>query len=179
MKNFCLALAILLLSVAPADAQKAPKKVNLVHAPSKATDLPAPGAPLTISVTLENTRSSKLKVIGFFTRDGKLMEKNLTDFSTNNRDQLVFSTSIFSPLAELNYQFVLLDGKNVVATSRRYVVRRECIPIIDSLKTDPTDVQGNEAPTALQNHATVLQNEVNNLESALNILEELRELTEN
>lgn len=175
---FLLITAALFCS-SPLFAQQRKAGINISHKAFTPTDLPFPGTPLKISAILENTKNSQLAVRGFFVRDGKIIEQNLTDFSTNESDQLVYSTTVNAPLAELNYQFVVLDGQTPVTLSKRYSIRRSCIPKIESIPSTTIDNPiMKEKIAALQEQATSIQNEVQNYETAIKLLEELKVLTE-
>lgn len=156
------------------------QQIDIAHVPAKADDLPFPGTPMELAATVVNTKDSQLKMSAFVIRDGKIMDLNVNTLSTNNNEQIVYSTTINAPLAELNYQFILSDDKGIITSSRRFTIRRSCIPNITDLDTDaeaPTDTK--ERLKFLKKQAGNLQNEVQNYETALALLDELRSLTDN
>ncbi len=172
-------IVVLSADSALAQNKESAKNINVLHTPIKATELPFPGGDLLISATLENTRNSQLVLKGFFVKDGKVVEQNLEDFSTNDREQLVYATKIPAPLAELNYQFVLLDKGQVIATTKRFSVRRNCIPNIAGMKLGmPEDSNMKDRVKVLQLQATSIQEEVQNYEKSITLLEELKSLTD-
>lgn len=175
-----LAFCLLMLSPSFLHAQTSKKgqQITINHTAMKPGELPYPGAELRISVTLGNTRNSQLILKGFFVKDGKVMEQDLDYFSTDNREQLVYSTTITSPLAELNYQFVLMDKGQVLSSSPRYTLRRQCLPDVSGVALDDTGTQDLNVVERLQLQASKIQDEVQNFEKALSILDELKVLTE-
>jgi hypothetical protein len=178
--NFLFILLLICLPTAAiAQGKQAGGKISLVHSPLKGDDMPYPGSPMKVSVVLDNTKNSQLVVKGFFVRDGKIIEQNLNDFSTDDNDRLVYSTEVMAPLGELTYQFALMDGTSAVAHSRRYVVRRSCLPNIEPISTDlPAGTQPQEKVNVLQIQATALQNEIQNYEAVFKVLDELKLMTE-
>lgn len=168
---FCLSLA---LNTSVSFAQ-----IEVAHTPPQPQELPFPGNPLTLSITLLNSRDTQLTVKGYIVRDGKLMVVDLADFTSDDHDRIVYSTTINAPLGELNYNFVLFDAKGVAGTSDRYSVRRECLPRTNTIDTKlPEDLKGKARLDIQQKHATNLQDELKNYESVIKILDELKALTE-
>lgn len=181
MKTKILTTILSLLIFLPmlASAQANGSGVSISHVPLKAEQLPFPGAPLKISVALENSKNSQYTLKGFFTRDGKILEQSLEEFAMNDNGQITYSTTIHAPLAELNYQFVLLDRTTPLAHSKRYAMRRSCIPNIQSASGEISkNPVMKEKIKNLQMQATSIQDEVLNYESAIRMLEELKILTE-
>lgn len=160
-------------------AQPEGRQVSLLHNPAKPNELPFPGASLSLSVALVNTKDSQLILRGYLVRDGRLLETTLSDVSQDQNERLVFSTNIPAPLGELSYYFVLLGPKGVVTTSKKYSIRRECLPDISPIDISlPEDIEMKEKLVELQKNASGLQDEVQNYENVKKILEELKSLTE-
>ncbi len=178
-KSYLILLLVCFICGSIVQAQEKNSRIKILHNAIKPGEMPYPGSPVKFSVTLENTKNSQLSVRGFFVRDGKIIEQAFTDFSTNDYEQLVYSTIINAPLAELNYQFVVLDGSIPVSTSQRYNIRRSCLPKIESISGEiSNNPVMKENIKTLQKQATSIQDEVQNYETALKLLDELKVLTE-
>ena len=91
----------------------------------------------------------------------------------------VFSGTFTAPLFEINYHFEIMGPKGVVSTSKRYTVRRTCLPDISGVDLKiPEDMDMKDKLVELQRQASELQDEVQNYEGVKKLLDELKLLTE-
>ncbi|MCO6429893.1 MAG: hypothetical protein J5J00_03455 [Deltaproteobacteria bacterium] len=171
------ALAISIMVAGVSAAQN--RDISLSHEPPVESELPSPGSPLELAVTLLNSKNSQLHLRGFVVRDGRLMDIHFRDLTSDLYDRVVYLADIAAPLAELSYQFFLVDNQEVVATSQLYTVRRSCIDNVLPVDTSHSlSSDGKKKLEQLRDRASRLQVEVQNFESALKLIEELQALTE-
>lgn len=170
---------IIIISINAAFAQTSNRQISLLHTEIKPEQLPYPGVNLTLSVAIANTKDSQLILKGYIVRDGKLLEITLGDVSQDQNERLVFSSTLAAPLAEMNYHFVLLGPKGVVASSKRYAVRRTCLPDVTGVDLNlAEDIEMKDKLIKLQSQASGLQDEVQNYEGVKKLLDELKIITE-
>lgn len=172
---FVAAIAVPLI----AGAGYAQDAARIHHVPMPASELPYPGAPMEIKATLINSRNSQLVMRAFVVKDGKVMDMTFDHLSSSDGEHLEYSTKLPAPLGELSYQLVLSGPQGVVASSKRFFIRRECLPVVTNLEINPElPADAKTRLKALKVRAIDLQNEVQNYESVVKLLAELKSLTD-
>ena len=184
MKRFALLqlgtlLVVITLLPAFAFAQIAYEKLQFAHQPLKGGDLPAPGDTVTVSVMIKNSRELELSMRLHVSRDGYLLDLPLRG-SIDSSDQIQYTTTVMAPLGELSYQFVLYNKENKpVRTSKRYVIRRKCIPDVNltdlEVSITPETASVDPALTLLL-RARGLESDLSYFQRAIDLIEESRAL---
>jgi hypothetical protein len=172
-------VSFILISMILCSNAFADEAVSLAHSAPLPEELPFPGSPMQLAVTLLNSRNSQLSVRAFVVRDGKLMTIDLKNVSTDPYERVVYWSNINAPLGEISYRFILSGPTGIMATSERYSVQRECRPNVETIDANLSEsITGNSKLKIQQKQATALQDELKNYELAIKLLEELRALTE-
>lgn len=131
----CLIFFIPAISNADLAAKKQPE-IQFSHTPPKLEQLPRPGLPMTLAVTMnKEVLSYGVKVRAIITRDGSLFEVQNTEPKVNSLEKVVFQVEIPSPLVDVNYQFIFTDKVGNAVATKRYSIRRNCMPDISLSKT--------------------------------------------
>lgn len=141
------------------------------HTSPTASTLPIPGKPLTLSIhTKKAPGMENAKAKAILIRDGLLLELNDSKPKIASEDSYSFSFTIPSPLAELDYHFVISSGGQF-SSSKRYSVRRSCVP--DVTLSKPITGDGDEG-TKLTHQSNTLQRDIELYEEVLKVTEELQ-----
>jgi hypothetical protein len=155
------------------------KGVGVKHIPPRAQDLPAPGAPLKLSFQLTNTREITQLVTALVTVDGELMNVLGSEGYLNEYDNPAFEIATIAPLGELAYQLVVRGQDGSIVTSKRYAVRRNCLPSVDLTDVAiPEKTQGREKLELIIQKTKGLERDLGTLEQALRTGTKLKELLE-
>lgn len=178
MKSSSLIFALLgLLVCSPVCSAAQPRNLSITAAEIDAQKIPFPGKPITLSAEVSNTRDFRLPVRLLAVRDGKFYETAVPEGILNIRDKPQYQVEIPAPLAELVYEFVLLLPDGSAVSSRRMVLRRNCIPdVMPALGELPTEVDGSERFNRLLVDSKRLEQEIDNLERAAAQITTLTEL---
>jgi hypothetical protein len=174
MKSLCRALVVLASLCISVNAY-AGETFEFIHKPQLGDTLPPPGERFPLSVVVQGTRRIDLAVRALIVRDGKLMETPLVG-TLDEQDRAIYSTEIHVPLAEVSYQFILYPPNNgTPLLSKRFVLRRRCIPNITLTDLTPTAATAEEDPaqTALQ-RARDLERDLNQLDAVVQILGDIQ-----
>lgn len=151
--------------------------VSIVHIPPKAESLPLPAKMLTLEVKLSGTNRTNRKLRALVVRDGRLIDVALGNAQRNERDEPIYKLAIYSPLAELSYQFILYNPDGSVTGSERYVLRRTCLPNIELTDTTvPTDAKNRDLIETLVRQSKGLDRDLESYEKVYALLEELKGL---
>jgi hypothetical protein len=140
-------------------------------------NLALPGTPFTVKVKLGNTRDTERRLRAIVVRDGRLADvPPLKAAYLDEYDQPTYELQIFSPLAELSYQFVLYNPDGTFSTTPRHTVRRQCIPFIDieQITLEPKS-QGEARLDALVKLSRGLEREVAAYDTAVKLLQGMSE----
>ena len=149
--------------------------VNLLHTPLKAQSLPYPGQNLTITVKLSSSRDTNRKIVLMAVRDGKLMTVVSQPGFLDELDQPTYNFILPSPIGELSYNILLYTPDGGVQMSRRFLVRRSCIPDVQMADANiPQDLQGRERLQRLVRESASLKNDLSGYEKILALLDELQ-----
>lgn len=177
-----LLLASILPLIPAAEAAEGASKarpIKITHIAPRAKDLPAPGAPLKLSLQLEGVRDTERTVTAVVVQDGVMTKVAATGGFLNEYERPAFELALTAPLAELSYQFIVHSPDGTVTPSVRYSVRRPCLPEINLTKLDlPPEASGKERLTALVDSARGLEQDLDSYERALKTLGQLQELME-
>lgn len=140
-------------------------------------NLPLPGTPFTVKVKLGNTRDTERRLRAIVVRDGRLADvPPMKAAYLDEYDQPTYELQIFSPLAELSYQFVLYNPDGTFSTTPRHTVRRQCVPFIDIEKiTLEPKSQGEARLDALVKLSRGLEREVAAYDTAVKLLQSMSE----
>jgi hypothetical protein len=148
-------------------------KADIIHDPILASELPAPGSAMQLKVKLTNTRDTERKLQALITADGRLYELAPTKSYLDEFDQPTYEFDLYSPLAEISYQFILSNPDKSHVVSDRFQLRRSCIPRIDTSGLDLEKGQGEERLHALVKTAEGLSREIATQETAQKLVDEL------
>lgn len=182
-RHVLVAICSMLISVEPTVATPfeatSTRSVGFKHIPPRAQDLPAPGSTLKLSLQLTNTREITQLVTALVTIDGRLMNVLGSDGYLNEYDNPTFEIATNSPAAEIAYQFVVRAQDGSIATSKRYAVRRSCLPRIDLTSVAiPETAQGRERLTATIERTKELERDITMLEQTLRTATRLKGMLE-
>jgi hypothetical protein len=156
-------------------AQSSTGNPTLSHTPPYGTDLPFPGKLMSLEAKLLNTKQTNRKLRVLIVRDGRLLDLSTDGALLNERDIPTYKFTIYSPLAEISYQFILYNPDGTVTTSRRYSVRRDCLPNVELTGVKPdSELSADEKIAALAHQSRGLDRDLEAYERALGLLEELR-----
>ncbi|RMD86603.1 MAG: hypothetical protein D6808_02955 [Candidatus Dadabacteria bacterium] len=102
---------------------------NLVmkHRPIKGYQMPSPGTKMKLKVLFPKIRRIDLPVKALIVMDGKALFLPLSG-TLDERDRSVYWVEIRAPLADLSYRFVVYPDDGEPVYSKKYVVRRPCLP---------------------------------------------------
>lgn len=158
-----------------ANVQTKPLVINALQI--DANKMPFPGERITLRAEVSNTRDFRLPIRLLAVRDGKFYEISAASGLLGSNERPQYQVEIPAPLAELSYQFVLIQPNGTVATSKRLVARRSCIPDITPVMGEmPADVDGSERFNRLIVDNLKLEQEISNLERTAQELDSISEL---
>lgn len=155
--------------------------LDISHTPPKPSELPSPGKTLSLTAMLKrNPAFADSRMNAIIVSDGRLMEIQNREPTFDDQDRLKFTVDIPAPITELAYQFVLFDSKGSSTISRRYSVKRECIPDIKltSLERTSQDSGTQGEVVALVEQSSGLEKDIGLYESAVSILSQIQQLVE-
>jgi len=101
--------------------------IQFVHTPPRVEELPTPGRAMKLKVTIQGAPNLDGSTRAFVVGDGRLMELPLQGVY-NESDDVVYTLDLWSPLAELSYQFVYYPPQGTPGISQRYALSRPCLP---------------------------------------------------
>jgi hypothetical protein len=148
-------------------------RVDIIHDPLLATELPAPGTPFQLKVKLTNTRDTDRHLSARISLDGRMHEVAPSKVFLDEYDQPTYEIDLFAPLADISYQFLLHNPDKSTALSDRYHMRRSCIPRVDTSGLDIEKARGEEKLATLIKTAEGLAREISSHETAQKLLDEL------
>jgi hypothetical protein len=152
----------------------APVKLQFSHTPPKLEDLPSPGLPLKLSVRVnKEALSSGVLLRAIITRDGTLFEQQNTSPQIDASDRIGYIIEVPSPLVEMSYQFVFIDKAGNAVGTKRYNIRRNCIPDV----IFPSNTKDNAEPSVEELRKTTekLESEIALLDLATTSITQLQE----
>ena len=153
---------------------KSKNLLQIFHKPFKAKMLPAPGNTVEINARLSGTKSTSMDLRAFMVLDGKFMDIPASKAFLNEYDTPVYQFKVHSPLAEVTYQFILTTKDSSRIVSKRYTLRRQCIPNIN-LPDINEEMSVDEHAQALVTKAEVYERQIQAYNTALDLLEEISE----
>lgn len=107
----------------------APVKLQFSHIPPKIEDIPSPGLTMKLAVRVnKEALSSGVLLRAVITRDGTLFEQQNTSPQIDASDRIGYVIEVPSPLVEMSYQFVFIDKSGNAVGTKRYNLRRNCVP---------------------------------------------------
>lgn len=175
-----LLLSQLLVAACWAQDRQASSGLRFVHTNAGAV-LPFPGDKITMQVWLSGTKDTDRDVRMMTNIDGKLITIPMHG-ELDSQDRAVYYVTLFSPLGELDYQFVLFDSTNPV-TSQRYTLARSCLPPLSMppVRKENIDTDNNtrEVLWDLIAQTFFLEKQVKATSASLDILERLQEKLQN
>ena len=138
-------------------------------------DLPLPGQPVEITFQLLDAWDVVQGVRVLAVVDGRFLEVPVRNGYLNRNDQPEYLVQIPSPLSQLSYQILVPDGNNDYSWSRRFFVRRNCLPKTALLDLDADwRVTGQEQVHVCSERANALENELFAYERSLDLVRALR-----
>lgn len=150
----------------------------ILHQAPQLSEIPAPGKIITLNMMLKDQRDLDLRVEILVTRDGKLMALPYSRSYLNEQDFATYEFNIYAPLAEASYLFVVYPRDSEPRTSRKYVIRRACLPKVDLTQLTPPlpDSQKGELDRMreLLDQAKGLETDLENYETALKLVKEIK-----
>lgn len=134
---------------------------SLLHSAPKPSELPAPGYPVDLVVTLKNTKSTEYRLRALIVRDGELMDTSISEARYNSAEEPYYKLTLKAPLGELVYQFILVNQVGNLSVSERYSVRRACIPSVTAAPEgiDPA-LRGAQRISALESLSKGLERDI-------------------
>jgi hypothetical protein len=151
------------------------QKIALIHQPPATNALPPVGSLMRIQVELRDTVdiTAKIRLVG--SKDGRFIDLAFPKGALNTSDHPTFFVEIPSPVAAMTYQFVLRQPDGSVTTSKRYLIKRNCIQTyaIDVATSSASAAYSREVATLVA-RAKELERDTASLESSLKLLEEMK-----
>jgi len=130
---------------------------------------------MTISVSLENTRSTNLKVRLVGSRDGRYLDVMLPPGQFNVDDLPTYEVKIPAPAAVLSYQFIIHQPDGSLVPSKRFTVQRPCVQnYVVNVPDDRGDASFRREIAILVAKQHKLAQEVKSYEAALKIIDDLK-----
>lgn len=171
--NTFILLAVLFLPI-PAFSQS---NIQIIHQAYTAKDLPTPGLPISLKVSLSNTRAIAYKLKTYLEIDGKHIPVPDESAELDELDRPSYKVRTFSPLMGMTYMFAIESPDGQVIANREFSLKRDCIPEINPVKRDLE--KSPDAKTNLQNQVLrvkKLEGEIRQYERAIILSDELRHL---
>ena len=172
------------------------KKSNFQIQHTPPTALPPIGSLVKLSFTLipmlsskqniDAGRSTDQQVQATVVLDGQLMVIPVRNIVLDDRDRPRFEVTFNAPVGELSYAVTVLDVEGGVSSSRRYELKRTCLPQVE-LSDTTLVAQGPETDKPRNGRAVldellvktnVLKSEVDQLDRAIKEMEELHGMME-
>jgi len=149
----------------------------MVHRQLTAAELPAPLQPFSLEVTLRGIRDIGLDIRAYVVRDGRVMDLFPVNSYLSDYGDAVYSFDMSAPLAETSYQFFLSRGDGTFDISKRYSIRRDCLPDVKLTVIDSEHSPiGQERLVALLQQTKGLERDIEQYERASQILQDIKEL---
>lgn len=149
--------------------------VHINHTPSRPEELPIPGAEVILSASLADSKELEQRLRLMLVRDGKVIDSSSVTAVFNENDEPTYYFTVNAPQAEMSYQFVLYEKDHTISASKRFRVRRSCVPEITVTESViPEEIQGKDRLKALVDQSESLEREISSYKEALNILEKLK-----
>ena len=153
------------------------KPVKIQHKAPNVKALPQPGELITLYVYLRHTRDTNRELRAFLTRDNKLSVLSIADSYLNEYDYPTYEITVPAPMAELSYEFALVNPDGSSAHSGPYQLRRKCLPDMSEPELNITeDISFRGKVEALTLHAMQLERQLLSYETAETLLQELHQL---
>jgi hypothetical protein len=152
--------------------------LSISHTPPKPKELPIPGAPMELIVSLKNTRDSERTLRAFMVVDGQMMDISVPSAKFNAQDEPSYTISLNAPVGEILYQFILYNPDGTYSISDRYFVRRSCIPDISPAPdTLPDASRGDKRLLDLVVQSKALERDIENYQRIISLLNDIKKLT--
>lgn len=170
------------LGIAPVKtlhAQAKGESSPLLHIPVRSKDLPAPGAAMKLSFRLKNQNLAVARARAVVVRDGKLFDLGMKEAAINDQGAIGYLATMYAPLVELKYQFLITTRDGEVISSPLFAARRSCVPDITlaEIGTDTTaDVQ--TRLERLVSDARSIEKDLKAYDSAATVLDDLISMME-
>ena len=149
--------------------------MSVLNQPPDPKDLPLPGQPVEVVFQLLDAWDVIKGVRILAVVDGRLMEIPIKNSYLNKHDQPEYIVQIPAPLSQLSYQILVPDGNGDYSWSRRFFVRRSCLPVTDLIDLDADwRVNGQGLVRACSERASALERELFAFERSLDLVRELR-----
>lgn len=120
------ALLFFLATLALVTAAQA-QDIAILHNALTAETLPLPGRSLDLGIQVKGVPNIDGVARIFLVSDGRLMEFPMQG-NFSERDEVLYSATLWAPLAEMSYQFVFYPPSGTPVVSKRYQIKRSCIP---------------------------------------------------
>ena len=152
-----------------------PPVQRIVHWPPSSEDLPYPGSPLVLGMQIANNDMKDKRVRLLAVVDGRLIDLTLIRIETDPHDRINYLTSVYAPIAEMSYRWLVYEADGKVIVSDRYVVKRTCVPRLSfaELHLDPK-LSIPEKIEALVDQLYGMDNEIRTYEEILKTLDILQ-----
>lgn len=153
---------------------------NTVLAHTPPAQLGVPGQPLRLNITLKNTDKFFYSLRVAAVIDGKLIEYSVPEGGLDISDTPFYNVDIFNPLETLSYRIMLYGPGDEMIISKRYTIRRDCKPNLETVKIEQIDKHPLEFDKVkLGKQALRLESELNTYQRALELMEDVDELMNN
>ncbi|RIL11350.1 MAG: hypothetical protein DCC75_02505 [Proteobacteria bacterium] len=102
------------------------------------------------------------------------MEVAARDAFLDEYDRPTYQIPVPAPLAELAYQFTLVNPDGSFTTSKRFSARRSCLPSVELSNPKAIEsLEGTERMTALIEQAKSLENDLIGYQRVMELLESI------
>jgi hypothetical protein len=154
-----------------------PDRTVILHQAVRAVDLPTPGAPLQLTVSLQNTRDTTRKMRALIVSDGQFFELSSNKAVFNRREEPTYTFEIIAPLGELVYQFLIPNKNSGYIVSERFQIRRACLPSVEPAP-DSIDqsLQGDARLNALETTSKKLERDIIRYQTTIDYINRIRKL---
>jgi len=159
-------------------AAESSNSIELYHRVPDIKNLPAPATMMPIAVEVRNTKKTDLKIRLVASRDGKMIDLAMPQGVLNVQDVPVYQVELPAPLAYMTYQFVAQTEDGTLVTTRRFILRRNCIQKFQVNVPDTVgDAEFRKNIADLVGKARSLERDTANYETALKLIDGLKVLT--
>ncbi len=140
-------------------------------------DLPDPQAPLLLQLKLKNVKDLLRPVRAIAINDGRILETPIYKSFLDERDVPTYQFEVPSPIAEISYQFFVIDEKLGALSTELHTVRRSCLPSLDLTSIElPSGIQPDDKLKILFSKATLVGEELKQYENILKIVDRVKGL---
>lgn len=143
--------------------------MSVTHTPMSAANLPEPGKDFIVSASIRNSGGQDPDVRAFVTADGALSQISPDRIYPGENKDFIAEFKLFAPLGEISYQFVAKTENGAIAPSKRFALRRQCLPRLKLDRKYPDD----EA-----NYALSLGQKADELERLITVYEQANKMVE-